>query len=363
MKIGILGAGNAGIALYALMLNDSGFDPIIWSAPGYLHTFEKLTSTERDVKFFYGHNEEPANIPRSRFQVTNSIKSLLGKCEYIVNTLPINAHIDVFNAICNALRKEKRRITLINFSGGFAIFDHLSNHRDDDLVTLVSAHTLPYASRVCMGEIRILNRRNETLVSLEDDAPIKIVKILEELMGTPLIPERNHLRCAIDRSSYVMHPLITMMNFTRLEKGERWFFYRDGFSESVKRLLVETGYERQSLCQKLGFADFISPEERIRRFSETYMDEFANVLPPKSTEHRFFVEDIPYGLVFLCTLGQMVGVSMPLCESLVNITSSLCGKDFWTSPLNLLKNRSIADEVLRYRVSSSNPSVSVSKLA
>ena len=112
---------------------------------------------------------------------------------------------------------------------------------------------------------------------------------------------------------------------------------------------METGHERRKLCQRLGIHDFILPSERVRRFVDTSRDDIKNVLYPTSAGHRFITEDIPYGLVFVCTLGRILSVSMPLSESIVNIASSMFGKDFWNSPLNLLKNKTLAEVVLRYQ--------------
>ena len=79
------------------------------------------------------------------------------------------------------------------------------------------------------------------------------------------------------------------------------------------------------------------------------MGDFSNVLPPKSAEHRFFIEDIPFGLVFMCSLGKILDVPMPLSESLIHFSSSVCTKNFWDSPLNLLKNNELKEIVLEFK--------------
>jgi opine dehydrogenase len=266
-----------------------------------------------------------------------------------VNTLPINVHIQYFDQLYEILLKSGKKIDFINLSGGFAIFDHLLKQKANPVVRIVSSHTLPFASRVSEDQIKILNRRSNTPVSISQETLIPVVKYFEELMGTPLPINNNPLFTSIDRSSYVLHPLITMMNFTKIEKNQKFYFYRDGLTKSVEKMLIEAGHERMALCQELGFNDFISPENRVKNFIDTYMDDFANVLPPASANHRFFTEDIPYGLVFQCSLGRYLNIKMPLSESLITFSSSICNQDFWQSPFNLLHRSDLLDIVLSYK--------------
>ena len=349
MNTGILGAGNGGLALYAMMLNSPNFEPLLFASPAHLQTINTLLSSPSAIRFEHREQEAAVEIEHDSFYVTHSVADLLSQCSTIVNTLPINAHIPVFDEIYKVLAEGEQRIEFINLSGGFAVFDHLAKQQTKEIASIASAHTLPYASRVSKGAIRILNRRKETLISLSNSTLRPTIAALEDVMGTPLTVDDNHLHCAIDRSSYIMHPLITMLNFTRIERKETFYFFRDGWTSSIERLLVDTGHERRRLCERLGFHDFILPEARVRRFVDTYLKDFKNVLPPASAEHRFFIEDISYGLVFMCTLGRILGVSMPLSESVVNIASSMCGKDFWDSPLNLLRHEALAGVVLSYR--------------
>ena len=331
------------------MRQHADFEPYLYSSPDHTSTFKKLLGSSGHVSFRYHDDKPSVVIPEKKFRITHSIGDILSGCDILINTLPINAHIPIFDGLYKELSVDNRQMKYINLSGGFVIFDHIQKQQKRKLLSIASAHTLPFASRASEGSISILNRRKKTLISFSDDDLLPDIRKLEELMSTPLINDGNHLHCAIDRSSYVMHPLITMMNYAKIERNEPFHFYRDGLTESIEKLLVETGYERKSLCDKLGFTDFISPEQRVKQFKENYMEDFKNVLPPTSSQHRFFTEDIPFGLVFMCTLGTTLGIPMPLSEAIVNITSSLCKNNFWNSPLNLSNNDSLAKTVLSFQ--------------
>jgi opine dehydrogenase len=351
MKIGILGSGNAGLALHALMLKSSDFEPVLYSSQGYMRTLNRLLSSNGPILFRYDTQKEPVKIKRERFHVIHSLQDLVSVSSILINTLPAEAHIPVFDEIYRLSVAKNLRLSYINLVGGFTVFDHFLKQAQKPLVSIASAHTLPIATRVSEGNITILNRRKETTLSVSDNDNVIAPPIdaLERLMETPFKFDDNFLHSAIDRSSTVMHPLITMLNITRIEHGEKYYFFEDGWTDSVERLLLKTYHERRTLCEGLGFFDFISPEKRIENFRKYYWEDFKKVFGPDSIENRYFTEDIPYGSVFMCTLGQILNIAMPLTESLVHFSSVICRNDFWNSPLNLLQNESLAKVVLRYR--------------
>ncbi len=44
--------------------------------------------------------------------------------------------------------------------------------------------------------------------------------------------------------------------------------------------------------------------------------------------HRYFTEDIPFGLVIWNSLAQQIGLSLPLTDSFIQISGVLCGRDW-----------------------------------
>jgi len=49
---------------------------------------------------------------------------------------------------------------------------------------------------------------------------------------------------------------------------------------------------------------------------------------PKTLKHRFFLEDIPYGMIPLEELGKLVGVRTPFITAIIEIGSRLANEDF-----------------------------------
>jgi opine dehydrogenase len=72
---------------------------------------------------------------------------------------------------------------------------------------------------------------------------------------------------------------------------------------------------------------------------------------PPTLDHRYFHEDVPYGLVPMRELGHAAGVATPVMDALITLASSLTRTDFgrtgWTlERLGLPDDRSAVQEFL-----------------
>jgi opine dehydrogenase len=56
---------------------------------------------------------------------------------------------------------------------------------------------------------------------------------------------------------------------------------------------------------------------------------------PASVNHRFFNEDVPYGLVPLVELGRLAGVAMPACHAVIVLASVATGQHYEKEGLTL----------------------------
>ena len=124
------------------------------------------------------------------------------------------------------------------------------------------------------------------------------IKTVEDAAGLPL-----HT-LVTPRIAEVIHELDRERLLLAQELGistiSFWEFLRTayGVTEGTYKERVEQGYGRQAF-----------PE-------------------PDSLTHRYFTEDIPFGLVIWSSLAQQVGLSLPLTDSLIRLSSALCGRDW-----------------------------------
>ncbi len=76
---------------------------------------------------------------------------------------------------------------------------------------------------------------------------------LEELYPG-LVRSATVLEAGLNNANPIIHPPITILNAARIEvEGDNMFFYRDGVSPTVARLIRKLDEERMALLRALGY--------------------------------------------------------------------------------------------------------------
>ncbi len=63
----------------------------------------------------------------------------------------------------------------------------------------------------------------------------------------------------------------------------------------------------------------------------------GDIKGPSSIESRYITEDLPYGLVPMSQLGDVLGVETPLIDAIITLGSYVCDRDFWSEGRTLAK--------------------------
>jgi opine dehydrogenase len=153
----------------------------------------------------------------------------------------------------------------------------------------------------------------------------------------------NLLEPGLNETNFAIHAAIVVANLGYIQGGAAWRFYRQGLVPSIGALIDGVDGERLEICAKIEIAQ--RPLQDW--FREFYQDQgiqgattyemlssfppFADSPGPTSLRHRYFSEDIPFGLVPVSGLGKALGIPTPLTDSLIRIGSAACGVDFLTA--------------------------------
>ncbi len=155
-----------------------------------------------------------------------------------------------------------------------------------------------------------------------------------------LIEAHNVFETGMSNVNTVFHAPMMMCNVGWLEfTGGDFMLYRDGDSKSVGNLVQAVDNERLAVGRAAGMNLEPSMDIILRWYG--YMGCKGNTLweamttnpayqldrAPSSITHRFFTEDIPYGMIPLRDLGRLAGVPTPNTAAIATIVSTLLQRD------------------------------------
>ncbi len=153
-------------------------------------------------------------------------------------------------------------------------------------------------------------------------------------------PAASVLETGLRNVNTVFHAPIVVTNAGWIEetKGD-FLFYWQGCSSSVGNVVEGVEEERLAVGNALGLnltpnydvmIDWYGHQgakgdslKEVMKTNPAYEWDTA----PKSLNHRFIIEDIPYGMVPLEDLANLVGVKVPLTTAVIELSQRMLGKD------------------------------------
>ena len=161
----------------------------------------------------------------------------------------------------------------------------------------------------------------------------------------PLYPELaavgDVLETSLANANHVAHPPALLLNVARIEaQGGDYSFFHEGMTPSVARLTEAIDSERMAVVAALGYVAESTLDQLTRFYGDqgfggaTYY-EAVHTTPvhgaaraPSSIDHRYFTEDLPYGLVPVAAIGAALGIPMAVTNGLIDVVGALSGTDF-----------------------------------
>jgi opine dehydrogenase len=210
---------------------------------------------------------------------------------------------------------------------------------DSDII-VAETSTLPYAVRLVEpGRIRIFLKLKEGLfvAGVPGRTTNRVLESFQDVYPA-LVGAKNVLQTSLQNGNPVIHPTITLLNAALIERTQGdFYFYEEGVTSSVGRLLKAIDQERIRIGTRLGVEVMPEPEIGcIQGYMQeaTYDDGYAlapgfrGIKAQSSLNHRYLHEDVGYGLVFLQKLGEQVGVETPNITAIIQLASVLMGRDY-----------------------------------
>ncbi len=345
--VAVLGGGNGGHAV-AANLSLNGYKVNFFELPQFAESFERVLRT-KEIRIEGVSIDGTAKLNLATTDIQQAIKD----AEVLFVVTPAFGHKAMAEA-CAPFVQDGQIIVLMPGSGGSLEFVKIFKQRKVKReITFAETCTLPYGARLkSSGHVSVFihavilptgvfpsKRTNEVIPKLKQYYPI-------------ITPAKDVLEAAINNPNPVVHPVATLLSATRIEhaKGE-FYLYAEGMTPSVARAYESLNQERLSICKALGyqlyhwdnleFRDYNlgETEEECRyRILNTSMDAafgkdgiYAGIKMkgPEHMKDRYVTEDVPYGMVLLSTLGNLLGVPTPTHDAVIQLSSVVNRTDYW----------------------------------
>jgi opine dehydrogenase len=330
MRVLILGAGNCGL-LAAAYFYRRGCDILC-----YTRDPEKAATLNRGPLFVEGviRGECP-------LRAVTDLDEAMGFAELILVCTPAAAHRDIFKKIRGRFR-EGQMLLILN--GNFGA----------------------YEARVILGEeirekrLRVGETASQPFLGTFTGSSLQARGVKEALSLAGLSPEHssalgkaiapywgriNFLGTVLDSSLSGANPLIhaalAAFNITRIENGEEFFILAQAPDRAI-RYIERLDLERRKVGQALGLTPVPLLQEMLSFWTGQY-DSLAGLfrnhplysknLGPRTLDHRFINEDVPFGIMPIRALGGLAGIATPYAGALEQVLCLYLGTQFETEKI------------------------------
>ena len=352
-NVAILGAGNGGLAA-TVDLTIRGFSAGLWSRRiETLRPIQMRGGIEYSGVFGEGFIEPTL--------VTKDLGEVLFEAELVIIMLPTSAHFEIGESLAPFLTKEQ---TVLLAPGHTLTILPAALHAGGVISPeFCEVGTLPYICRKDEYAHVKISKCSDYLpfaafpINRTDEMFSLVQKVFPKIhaLASPLGTVFTYMNA-------IHHPPATICNAGRIENTDGDFFhYFEGITPSVGHLIDYFDTERRAVAMALGvetktFVDhfhkmgYTTDEARETGLAyEAFQQSVPNrfIKAPKSLDHRFLDEDIPYGLVLLSELGNLAGIKTPSIDAMIHLAEVCTGKPYSIEGLTLerlgLKDKNVDD--------------------
>lgn len=353
MKIAVLGSGNGGTAV--------AFDSAIHGHDVTLFDFDTFPDNIKAIQqqggiWAEGKLEGFAPVVYAGHDIEQAVRD----AEIIYAVGPAYS-TRPFAEVCRPyLRKGQVVIVCPGSCMGSLEFKNgaqLSLREEEIIVTETS--TLPYAVRLLEpGKIHVYLKLEDGLY-LAALPSLNTTRVIDKIRDVypAMIPAKSVLQTTLQNGNPVIHPAVTLLNAALIERtGGDFFFYEEGVTPAVGRLIKAIDQERIAVGKALGVEILSEPDLGYRQgyMAEATYDRgyaeapgFKGIKAQHSLDYRYFHEDVGYGLVFIQSLAGQIGVETPAISAVILLASVLMEKDYLAEGKRTMESLGLLEYTLR----------------
>ena len=332
-KVTIMGGGNTAFSV-AARLSHIGNEICILEHPDFAESVEQISRTGR-----INLEGVMENGPAAVSLVTLDASEALAFSDLLLLIVPAYAHRP-FAEFTGPYLTSDHTVVVMPGTLGSLEFSALAAEFGVSDITVAEVDTAPYVCRKTSGESAIIWGEVSSL-GLGVFPSVRTSRVVSDLkpLFPGVSPYEDALQCGLSSMNPVVHPAGVLMNAGRVEysRGE-FYFYEEGVSESVAKVIEAVDEERMTVGRELGYeltpvgkafheAGFGPRGTLWEAINGSHM--LTRLKAPGNLESRWLTEDIPYGIAAWSKLGTQYGIQTPVIDAFVGIGSIVMGIDAW----------------------------------
>lgn len=266
---------------------------------------------------------------------TTNLAEAVESSELLIVMTTSNGHLPIAKAL-KGLLKSKQCILIFNGNwGAYEFFTELEKEIKQKEIILAETGSMIFLADYVDDTVHIKSIKNEiSVASIPKESISDFIGECKDLFPQ-FVPERNIASTSINNSNPVIHVPISLFNISRIENGEDYTFYGKAASRSIIDYIVQIDKERCNVAKRIG-ANPKTCLEIINSFWPQKYDNLFDALKnnssyqtgkgPRTLDHRYICEDIPYGIAPIAALGRQYDIETPYIDALLTIAEGLFPK-------------------------------------
>jgi len=326
----VIGAGNGGRA-FAAYLSSKGHQVKL-----YNRSYSRITDIIKKGMI------RSSGVLKGKYPidiVTQDIEEAMNNTDVILVVTPAFAHKSVAKLIAPYLTQDQIIILNPGRTFGAAEFKNAIEEEIGKIPIFIGeTQTLIFTSRqLNNNKVQILKIKDSVdFCAFPEKDTFFIYDTLRDVFPQ-LNPVEDYLEVSLRNIGMLLHPTLGLMNAGFMDIGKEFKFYREGATFHVCEVLEQVQVETNLIFKKLGMQHFNFCQWAKKSYginAKCIHDAIQNVLPyqdisaPKELITRYFTEDVPTGLVPVSSLARFLGIKTPTIDSIIHLTSILCGIKF-----------------------------------
>lgn len=326
MKFAILGAGSAGQGL-ASYLSLKGHDINLFN----LRSGRLVPIRAKGGIKVSGVVEGFARISKA----TTDISEAVTDADVIVITVRAYGHKKLLELSLPYLKDGHLVVVMTGYWASLRLRELLNGaHRD---VVLAETTLLPLVSEVVgSGEVRITGIKSKVKMAVFPS--VRGDEVLRLLKGAlpQLVAGRNVLETNLDNFNPIFHAPIALFNLGILERINDFEFYHQGITPKIAEVIDSMDRERLNLAGELGL-DLRPSTNGLKQYYGASGELTYEILKNCKAYEGYILpnvfdyirEDVPYGLVPIASLCELLNVPNRTIKSIISTWSLVDKIDYW----------------------------------